>query len=91
MGLEESEDRVAGGVVKVDSKNSSSNMVLKQVIKPVEKEKEQTVMIIKKMLEQNSVEADIDKMMGEEGVQLLYLEEGRPSLDWAILVTILGI
>ena len=79
MGLEESEDRVAGGVVKVDSKNSSSNMVLRQVIKPVEKEKEQTVMIIKKMLEQNSVEAEIHKMMGEEGVQLLDLEEGRPS------------
>ena len=41
-------------------------------------------MIEQKMLEEeNSVVAEIDKMMGEEGVEELNLEEDRPRLDWA--------
>ena len=67
-------------VAKVDSKNSPVKMVSKQVTKSVEKENGQIVMIEQKRLEEeNSVVAEIDKMMGEE----LDLEEDRPRLDWA--------
>ena len=77
-------DRVGEPVAKGDSKNSPVKMVLKQVTKSVEKEKGQMVMIEQKLLEEeNSVVAEIDKMMGEEGVQKLNLEEDRPRLDWA--------
>ena len=73
-------DRVVKRVAKVDSKNSPVKMVSKQVTKSVEKENGQIVMIEQKRLEEeNSVVAEIDKMMGEE----LDLEEDHPRLDWA--------
>ena len=72
-------DRVVERVAKVDSKDSPVKMVSKQVAKPVEKENGQIVMMEQKRLEEeNSVVAEIDKMMVEE----LDLEEDRPRLDW---------